>query len=99
MSFRAILDDSGAVFPTLNLMHELGVLGRFIPEFRALTCLVQYDVYHKFSADQHSLLQPKADIKDEVDSDDEEEEEDEDDDEPKLRRPAARVRPLRRGPS
>jgi [protein-PII] uridylyltransferase len=37
-------------------MHEIGLLGRFLPEFGALTCLVQYDVYHKFSVDQHSLL-------------------------------------------
>jgi [protein-PII] uridylyltransferase len=41
---------------TLSEMHELGLLGRYLPEFGALTCLVQYDVYHKFSADQHSLL-------------------------------------------
>jgi [protein-PII] uridylyltransferase len=46
----------GRVGETLAEMHELGVLGRYLPEFGALTCLVQYDVYHKFSADQHSLL-------------------------------------------
>ena len=46
----------GRVGVTLSEMHELGLLGRYLPEFGALTCLVQYDVYHKFSADQHSLL-------------------------------------------
>jgi [protein-PII] uridylyltransferase len=46
----------GRVGETFSEMHELGVLGRYLPEFGALTCLVQYDVYHKFSADQHSLI-------------------------------------------
>ena len=54
--FLDICRSWGRVAQTFSEMHELGVLGRYLPEFGGLTCLVQYDVYHKFSADQHSLL-------------------------------------------
>jgi [protein-PII] uridylyltransferase len=54
--FLEICKNWGRVAPTLREMHELGLLGRYLPEWGALTCLVQYDAYHKFSADQHSLL-------------------------------------------
>ncbi len=54
--FLDICRNWGRVCQTFSEMHELGLLGRYLPEFGALTCLVQYDVYHKFSADQHSLL-------------------------------------------
>ena len=54
--FLGICRSWGRVTQTLREMHELGVLGRYLPEWGALTCLVQYDVYHKFTADQHSLI-------------------------------------------
>src|SRR2546428_13149168 len=54
--FLDICRNWGRVCQTFSEMHELGLLGRYLPELGALTCLVQYDVYHKFSADQHSLL-------------------------------------------
>jgi [protein-PII] uridylyltransferase len=54
--FLGICRTWGRTAQTLREMHELGVLGRYLPEWGALTCLVQYDVYHKFTADQHSLI-------------------------------------------
>ena len=55
VTFRSILQEIGNVSPTLCEMHELGVLGRFIPEFGKLTCKVQHDLYHRFTADVHVL--------------------------------------------
>lgn len=55
-SFFAILRSDKGVAETLQLMHHLEFLNRFIPEFERIYCKVQHDIYHIYTVDIHSLF-------------------------------------------
>lgn len=40
---------------TLTLMNEAGVLGRFIPEWGRIVAQMQFNMYHSYTVDEHTL--------------------------------------------
>lgn len=55
-SFLRILRHPKGVGRILRQMHHLHLLNHFIPEFKRIFCKVQFDLYHIYTVDIHSLF-------------------------------------------
>lgn len=54
--FLSLLGDLGRTKQILSDMHACGLLGAYLPEFGNLTCLMQFDSYHQYTVDEHTLI-------------------------------------------
>ncbi len=55
-SFMQILRHPRGVSDILRKMHHLHFLNAFIPEFKKIYCQVQFDLYHIYTVDIHTLF-------------------------------------------
>ena len=53
--FFKLLTDSGKPERILRQIHAADVLGRYIPEFGQVTAMMQFNMYHHFTVDEHLL--------------------------------------------
>ena len=42
--------------PVLRLMNDTNVLGNFIPDFKKIIGLIQHDMYHHYTVDEHTFF-------------------------------------------
>ncbi len=55
-SFMTILRHPKGISKILRKMHHLQFLNAFIPEFKKIYCQVQFDLYHIYTVDIHTLF-------------------------------------------
>jgi [protein-PII] uridylyltransferase len=53
--FLEILSSRNAPEIVLRKMNETGVLGRFVPEFGHVVAMMQFNLYHHYTVDEHLL--------------------------------------------
>ncbi|MGV7227820.1 MAG: [protein-PII] uridylyltransferase, partial [Nitrospirales bacterium] len=57
--FRGILNRPGRIAQTLEAMHQASLLEKLVPAFARVRGLMQFNQYHKYTVDEHSLLAVK----------------------------------------
>lgn len=50
------IKEQNFLYHRLNTMHRYGVLGKYIPAFAKVTGLMQYDLFHRYTVDTHTLF-------------------------------------------
>ncbi|MEM6383373.1 MAG: [protein-PII] uridylyltransferase [Pseudomonadota bacterium] len=53
--FLEILCSKNRAEQTLRLMNETGFLGRFVPDFGKVVAMMQFNMYHHYTVDEHLL--------------------------------------------
>jgi [protein-PII] uridylyltransferase len=59
-AFMKLLARRGRGGYVLRLMHEIGFLSRFLPEFSRISLVIQHDLYHRYTVDEHTLKAVEA---------------------------------------
>ncbi len=54
--FMAILQHPEHLEKTVHIMTEVGLLGRFIPAFARITGQTQFNMYHIYTVDEHTIV-------------------------------------------
>jgi len=55
-TFMAIFANHKGPFKALSLMHRLGLLAQYLPQMSQLSGQMQYDLFHLYTVDAHTLL-------------------------------------------
>ncbi len=55
-AFLRILSSRHRVMRTLMMMNEVGLLGRYLPEWDHIVCRWQHVIYHTYTVDVHSIF-------------------------------------------
>ncbi len=53
--FREIVSSRNTPETVLRRMNETGVLGKFVPEFGRVVAMMQFNLYHHYTVDEHLL--------------------------------------------